>query len=80
MTIGKRHFMDKEDIENTEKTIAAADDWSNTARRDIETYKLLVRCRYFPFINCKPKEPHMALHHLQQAIEKMVKAIAIASG
>ncbi len=69
--------MDKKSLENT---IAAADDWSNAARRDIETYKSLVRCRFFPFINCKPKEPHMALHHLQQAIEKMVKATAIASG
>lgn len=69
--------MNEKGIENT---IDAADDWSNAARRDIETYKSLVRCRYFPFINCKPKEPHMALHHLQQAIEKMVKAIAIASG
>ena len=69
--------MDRKSIENT---INAADDWSNAARRDIETYKSLVRSRIFPFIDCKPREPHMALHHLQQSIEKMVKAVAIASG
>lgn len=68
------------DEKSMEIIIDAADDWSIAARRDIETYKALVRCRYFPFINCTPKEPHMALHHLQQAIEKMVKAMAIASG
>jgi len=68
------------DEKSIEKTIDAADDWNVAARRDIDTYKALVRCRFIPFLSCMPKEPHMALHHLQQAIEKMVKAMAIASG
>lgn len=63
-----------------EITIDAADDWSIAAGRDLKAFKALVRCKFFPLISCMPKEPQMAVYHLQQATEKMVKAIAIASG
>jgi len=66
--------------ETIEKRIDAADGWIKAAKRDIEAYKKLVRCPLVPFVTCKPKEPHTALEHLQQAVEKMVKAMAIASG
>ena len=66
--------------ESLEKRIEAANDWIEAAKREIEAYKKLVRCPIVTFVTCTPKEPHMPLRHLQQAVEKMVKAMAIASG
>jgi len=72
-----RCFMDEE---RREEIIDAASDWVRAARRDMDAYRSLVRCTFLPFIKCRPKEAHMAISHLQQATEKMVKAVAIASG
>jgi len=68
------------DEKRREEIIDAAGDWIRAAGRDIDVYRTLVRCRFFPFVKCRPKEAHMAISHLQQATEKMVKAVAIASG
>lgn len=68
------------DEKRRQEIINAAGDWIKAARRDMDAYGSLVRCRFFPFVKCRPKEAHMAISHLQQATEKMVKALAIASG
>lgn len=68
------------DDKEREDIIRAAGDWVVAAGRDIDAYRALVRCRFLPFVKCRPREAHMAISHLQQATEKMVKALAIASG
>jgi len=68
------------DEKRREEIIDEAGDWIRAAGRDIGAYRSLVRCRFLPFVKCRPKEAHMAISHLQQATEKMVKAVAIASG
>jgi hypothetical protein len=65
---------------NVELRIKRATEWLKASQIDYDAYRKLVRCTWFPLIQCKPTNPQPAIVILQRSIEKLVKAVAIASG
>ncbi len=54
--------------------------WLKAASRDYKAYLNEVRMPWLPLIYINPKEPQIAINHLAQCVEKIVKSIAVASG
>jgi hypothetical protein len=65
---------------NIELRIKEAGEWLRTSRIDYDAYSNLVRCPWFPFIQRKPSNPQQAIISLQRSVEKLIKAVACASG
>jgi len=60
--------------------IKEAEEWLTTSGADYDNYRKLVRCTWFPFVQRRPANPQQAIICLQRSIEKLVKAVAFASG
>jgi hypothetical protein len=54
--------------------------WLKAARTNYIDYKKLVRVDWLPFISKVPDNPQDAINLLQQCVEKILKALALASG
>ena len=65
---------------NAELRIKQAAEWLRTSKIDYDTYNKLVRCTWFPLIQRKPTNPQQAIISLQRSVEKLIKAVASASG
>jgi len=65
---------------NVELRIKQAAEWLRTSRIDYDAYRKLVRCTWFPLIQRKPTNPQPAVISLQRSVEKLIKAVASASG
>jgi len=71
---------DKTAQSNVESHIKEAEEWLRTSGIDYDTYSKLVRCTWFPFVQRKPTNPQEAIISLQRTVEKLIKAVAFASG
>jgi hypothetical protein len=65
---------------NVELRIKQATEWLRTSQIEYDAYRKLVRCTWFPLIQRKPANPQPAVVNLQRSVEKLIKAIACASG
>lgn len=65
---------------NVELRIERATEWLQASQIDYDAYRKLVRCAWFPLIQRKPANPQPAIVNLQRSVEKLIKAIACASG
>jgi len=71
---------DRTILSNVELRIKQATEWLRTSQVDQDSYRKLVCCTWFPLIQRKPTNPQPAVINLQRSVEKLIKAIACASG
>jgi hypothetical protein len=73
-------FVMKNNNKISKEQIEQAQAWLKAARRDYRAYLREVRVPWFPLVCLSPDEPQVAINHLQQCVEKIIKALAISSG
>lgn len=65
---------------DVESRIREAEEWLKVSKNAYDAYSKLVRCTWSPLIRRRPANPQEAIICLQRAVEKLIKAVAIASG
>lgn len=71
---------DKTYTASGEARVKVAMQWLRTSQIDYDSYRKLVRCTWFPLVKHKPADPQPAVVSLQRSVEKLIKAVAWASG
>ncbi len=72
--------MDKAVGNTMQEAISNARRWLKRARLDYDGFEKIIGKQYLQNKNIRPHDPALSLYLLQQAIEKTVKSIAVASG
>lgn len=65
---------------NIELRTKQAVEWLRTSQIEYDAYRKLVCYTWFPLFQRKPANPQPAVINLQRSVEKLIKAIACASG
>jgi hypothetical protein len=68
------------DQSSNELRIEQATEWVKTSKIEYDAYRKLVLLTWFPLIHRVPTNPQPAIMNLQRSVEKLIKAIAYASG